>query len=91
MKLTIKRLKKFPIIEPNRLKDAANAYEKAIRLSSSKDIDAGANFGLAEVYKKMGKKETAIAYYKKAALNRLWKDAAKREIDILSNPSKYSE
>ena len=53
------------------------------------DVRAAANFGLGEVSKALGRKNDAIAYYKKAAQNRSWRDAAEREIEILNNPDKY--
>ena len=77
-------------VKLNQLKNAEDSYSEAIKLAKSKDIIAGANFGLGEVNKKRGKKQTAINYYKKASLSRIWKGAAKYEIEMLNNSDKYS-
>ncbi|MGD9898224.1 MAG: tetratricopeptide repeat protein [Calditrichaceae bacterium] len=69
---------------------AEEALNTAVGLSTSSTIKAGANFNLAEVYKGTGQTQKAIQYYKMAASDRSWKQAAEYEIEILTNPDKYS-
>jgi superkiller protein 3 len=69
--------------------NAEAAFLKALKFSKSQSIVGGSNFGLGEVYKFLGKKQSAIRHYEKAARNRSWKASADYEIDLLKNPDKY--
>ncbi len=71
-------------------KEAEKSYLSALKFSKSQSIIGGSNFGLGEVYKKLGRKDKALTYFKKAARNRQWKASAEYEIDMILNPDKYA-
>ena len=78
------------LIPLKKYKQAEEALLNAIKCTRSSSIKAASNFYLGDVYKKTGRKQKAIQYYKKAAKTSTWKQAADYEIDILRNPDKYS-
>ncbi|HES60227.1 MAG: tetratricopeptide repeat protein [Calditrichaceae bacterium] len=69
---------------------AIDAFNNALKMSRSAIKKAGANFNLGKIYQSMGQNQKARQYFKDAAKNSSWKQAAEYEIDIIDNPSKYS-
>ena len=65
------------------MNQAEDAYNNAMKLNRSRDINAGSNFGLGEIYKKRGRRQSAIGYFKKAATNSKFRAAANYQIDEL--------
>ena len=68
---------------------AVDALNNAIKMSKSRSRKAGANFNLGKIYQALGQKQKALKYYREAAKNNSWKQAAEYEIDIILNPDKY--
>lgn len=66
------------------------ALLESLKITRKSSIKAACNFYLGEVYKKQGQTQKAIRYYTEASQNRVWKQSADYEIDMLKNPDKYS-
>jgi tetratricopeptide (TPR) repeat protein len=69
---------------------AEEAYKNCINTTRNSNIRAAANFGLGEIYKSRGQKQTALAYFEKASQDRNWQQSALYEIDMIKNADKYT-
>lgn len=72
-----------------RYDEAEVAYNSCLENARQSLIKGGANFGLGEIYKARDKAK-ALQYFREAAKDRTWKQSAEYEIDLLTNPDKYS-
>lgn len=77
------------LMSAKKYNQAIQAFTNTIKMTRSSSRKAGANFNLGKIYTRTGQKEKAKEYFKLAAKNSSWKQAAEYEIDIIQNGDKY--